>query len=805
MRRRTPFLMGVMLGAATATTPVQGADIVSGAAPVKATRQESAVEGTVRASEQPQRLAGASIILEGQGNAAGTRREVISGDDGSFMFESVPAGEYQITAGMLGRRLATRDVTVVAGETARVSFSLEIEALSLDELVVTGTVLPTSVREVPTPITIVSRADIERLAPRNVAELVRTAVPGAVYTDEGPGARYGVFSVRGVSGLGAASTLKIYVDGAEVADPAYVTNLDPGIIERVEVISGPQASTIYGSRAISGVMQIFTKRGSGGDWRSPQLSGAVELEMVESPHVGGTPQAPEYRVSLAGGDSRFGYNLGFSRKEEPQWVDLLVQQDRNFFGSVNFRLGAFEVSASSRLQDGLNEFSWNPITREVFRSVGLPDTPPARQLFVTNLETHSLAIGYEGPWGWKTDFRWGFDRYEDSYTDAVPDAMSNYTVRSRDTNRSSGAFNLTKRLELSADVKSTVVLGWDRSGYSLTGHNPTEVRDWRDYQRPPDDYDNEQRNDGYFGQVQLGFKDAVYFTGGLRSDRSPEGSTFGQTWSPRLGLTGVRQAGEFTIKPRIAWGQSIIVPSDRQVAGEESEFSILLANPDLRAQKQRGYDMGVDFLYRDKGSIGLTFFDQDPIDLIELVITGSDLSGPLPRSIFQYQNLHRVNNRGWEVKLEAQPVPQLALNVNYGSTKSTVLELDESYVGDYEVGETLKERPLWTASMGASLTPRAGTTLNVDLTYLTGWELADFAGFLGDIYSGNYNPVAKPYPRGYQIDYPGFTKLNMSLSHGLPGGMSAFVHVYNLTNNDNFERINTAVPRPRSWTFGLRF
>ena len=116
--------------------------------------------------------------------------------------------------------------------------------------------------------------------------------------------------------------------------------------------------------------------------------------------------------------------------------------------------------------------------------------------------------------------------------------------------------------------------------------------------------------------------------------------------------------------------------------------------------------MGVDFLYRDKGSIGLTFFDQDPIDLIELVITGSDVSGPFPRSIFQYQNLHRVNNRGWEVKIEAQPVPQLALNVNYGQTKSTVLELDESYVGDYEAGQTLKERPSWTASMGASLTPR---------------------------------------------------------------------------------------------------
>ena len=807
MRRRTLFLVGVMLGTATAATPVQGADTASGAAPVAATRQETAVEGTVRAAEQPQRLAGVSIILEGRGSASGTRQEVVSGDDGSFMFESVPAGEYQITAGILGRRMATRDVTVVAGETARVSFSLEIEALSLDELVVTGTVLPTSVREVPTPITIVSRADIERLAPRNVAELVRTAVPGAVYTDEGPGARYGVFSVRGVSGLGAASTLKVYVDGVEVADPAYVTNLDPGIIERVEVISGPQASTIYGSRAISGVMQIFTKRGSGGDWRSPQLSGAVELEMVESPHVGGTPQAPEYRVSLAGGDSRFGYHLGFSRKEEPQWVDLLVQQDRNFVGSVNFALGNVNVSASSRIQDGLNEFSWNPITRRIFQDVGIRANPPERQLFVSNLETHSLAIGYEGPWGWKSDFRWGFDRYEGSYFDAVPDALFNYTVRSWDTSRSSYAFNLTKRLELSADVHSTLVLGRDASRYLLTGHNRTEVSDWRDYQRPPDDYDNEQRSDGYFGQVQLGFKDAVYFTGGLRSDRSPEGSSFGQTWSPRVGLTGVRQAGEFTIKPRIAWGQSVIVPGDRQVAGEENESSVLLANPDLRAQKQRGYDLGVDVLYRDKGSIGLTFFDQDPIDLIELVLMGSDVSGsfPFPRSISQYQNLHRVNNRGWEVKIEAQPMPQLALNVNYGRTKSTVLELDESYVGDYEAGQTLDERPLWTASMGASLTPRTGTTFNLDLTYLAGWRQADFVNFWGDIFSGNYNPVAKPYPTGYQIDYPGFTKLNMSLTQSITGGMSAFIHVYNLTNNDNFERINTAVPRPRSWTFGLRF
>ena len=38
-----------------------------------------------------------------------------------------------------------------------------------------------------------------------------------------------------------------------------------------------------------------------------------------------------------------------------------------------------------------------------------------------------------------------------------------------------------------------------------------------------------------------------------------------------------------------------------------------------------------------------------------------------------------------------------------------------------------------------------------------------------------------------------------------PQASTAYVHVYNLTNDDNFERINTAAPRPRTWTFGVRF
>ena len=54
--------------------------------------------------------------------------------------------------------------------------------------------------------------------------------------------------------------MKVFVDGIEVANPTTAA-VDPNSIERIEVIRGPQAAAIYGSDAIGGVIQIFTKRG----------------------------------------------------------------------------------------------------------------------------------------------------------------------------------------------------------------------------------------------------------------------------------------------------------------------------------------------------------------------------------------------------------------------------------------------------------------------------------------------------------------------------------------------------------------
>jgi outer membrane receptor protein involved in Fe transport len=61
----------------------------------------------------------------------------------------------------------------------------------------------------------------------------------------------------------------------------YIANIDPNSIDRVEVIRGPQASTVYGSGAIGGVMQVFTRRG-GANLTRPSVEASAAIGGIES-------------------------------------------------------------------------------------------------------------------------------------------------------------------------------------------------------------------------------------------------------------------------------------------------------------------------------------------------------------------------------------------------------------------------------------------------------------------------------------------------------------------------------------------
>jgi vitamin B12 transporter len=135
------------------------------------------------------------------------------------------------------------------------------DTIRLDELVVTATRLPSSPDAVVSSVTLITGEELRARGVRFVQDALRE-VPGAAVVQGG--------SYGGVSSLflrgGESDYVKVLVDGVAVnlAGGSYNwANLTTDNLDRIEVLRGP-ASVIYGSDAVSGVVQIFTRRGRSG-------------------------------------------------------------------------------------------------------------------------------------------------------------------------------------------------------------------------------------------------------------------------------------------------------------------------------------------------------------------------------------------------------------------------------------------------------------------------------------------------------------------------------------------------------------
>ena len=182
------------------------------------------------------------------------------------------------------------------------------EALKLSDTVVSANREPQRRSQTPAATTVFNRDDIERLQIRSVAELLER-VPGVSITRTGgAGSQTGLF-LRGTS---STQTL-VLVDGQRIAATSSGTSslefLSPDQIERIEVVRGSR-SALYGSDAIGGVVQIFTRQGSG-----QGLAPAVRFGV-------GSNGTFERSLNLSGGNGQTRFSLG------PRWMRLKVSTRR---------------------------------------------------------------------------------------------------------------------------------------------------------------------------------------------------------------------------------------------------------------------------------------------------------------------------------------------------------------------------------------------------------------------------------------------------------------------------------------------
>ena len=167
-------------------------------------------------------------------------------------------------------------VAVTLGQTARADFSLSQSAVQLNEVVVTGAGTAVETRKLGNTIATVNLADLATAPIQTPTEALAARIPGVSVQPAtgvtGQGAR---IRIRGSASLSQSNNPIIYIDGVRAdnggsgsgASTSRLDDIDPNSIERIEVLKGAAAATLYGTEASNGVIQIFTKKGAAGPTR----------------------------------------------------------------------------------------------------------------------------------------------------------------------------------------------------------------------------------------------------------------------------------------------------------------------------------------------------------------------------------------------------------------------------------------------------------------------------------------------------------------------------------------------------------
>jgi TonB-linked SusC/RagA family outer membrane protein len=269
------------------------------AAPHGAFAQASGtIEGTVLDAGSRRPLVGAqvTVIASQAGGVLGTQAGAVAGPNGQFRIVGVAPGARQVRARLLGYAAVSRTVQVVAGQTVRADFDLQQSAIELTAVVTTGT--GGAMVEQRKLGNTVATLEVPPQAPISTfSELLQGREPGIAILPSsgltGEGAR---IRIRGNASMSQSNEPIVYVDGVRMeagggfgfgfvgtgggGTPSRLDDLDPNSIERVEVLKGAAAATLYGTEASNGVIVITTKRGSVG---APRWSFQIEQAASQFP------------------------------------------------------------------------------------------------------------------------------------------------------------------------------------------------------------------------------------------------------------------------------------------------------------------------------------------------------------------------------------------------------------------------------------------------------------------------------------------------------------------------------------------
>jgi outer membrane cobalamin receptor len=589
----------------------------------------------------------------------------------------------------------------------------------LDRVVVTGSAAGASQRELSVGLDVVDGRQLARDNTNTLSGALDSYVPGVWSWTQSPTSMLSSYaSIRGASSFGL-SYPKIYIDGIEVANPLLVSRFNAGSIDRIEVIRGPQGSALYGTDAISGVVNIVTRHeGASGDGTRASVRTTAGVSQSAFTH---NVLAQDHAVSLVSGSSTRSADLhvsggsigafipdGYSRDFMASGSARVVGTNSTLAATARFFMEQAGTPNSPLLKPAMRPLETDSIGNGL--ATQPTDTPQSVRQYTIGTTgtftpdkrwTHSLVAGIDGYRlaNAVTNFT-PFPSLADSALRAAEGGADRGTLRASsvlhlattETSRASLTFSAEHAALRETSIrKSTQFVESGKSGPVPPRTETSDVVTW-------------QNSSGFTTQANAAYDNTFFATGGFRVERDSRLAASKQVVTlPMFGGAAVRDYGPFTFKLRAAYGKGIRPPATLVHSSFWQTLNTAATQAALGPEVQSGTEVGFDMLFRRSLSLQVTRFDQRASGLVQQVAMAAD-SGYQSRHVtYALEDVGQISNRGWEIAA-AESVSRLAVTGALSFVGSRVTKLANGYTGDLRTGDRMLQVPATTMSLNASWT-----------------------------------------------------------------------------------------------------
>ncbi|HVT37409.1 MAG TPA: TonB-dependent receptor, partial [Gemmatimonadaceae bacterium] len=541
----------------------------------------------------------------------------------------------------------------------------------------------------PIATTTVLRGDALRAAGiTRVLDALRLVSGAAVVASGAVGSQTSLF-LRG----GNSNYVRVLVDGVPLNDAGGAfdfATLTTDNVDRIEIVRGP-ASVLYGSDAVTGVVQIFTKQGSG-PLAARVLAGR------------GSYGASRTELGTSGGNTHAGFTLGGSRSA----TDGILAFNNQFANDVLSASARFGSDAGTDVQLAGR---WSS------SSYHYPTDYTGAVVDHTSEQTeHRLVLSVDGG-----------QRLGSAAEVRVLLASSEFLPRTNDppdgpadTIGSYGFFSRGVRTHRSADTRLNVHYaprGILTTGVDLaTDRERSSSLSLSQFGNSAGGFEAERHNTGWYAQVVGDASDRVSYSLGARLDRN---SAFGSFPTVRANLGW---APMHTTRLRASAGSAFKAPS----FFENFATGFVTGNPLLRPERSRSAELGIEQILAE-GTLSLkaTGYVQRFRDVIQY--TGT----PPSRGAPNYFNVAAADANGLELEAEYRPLEDFTLAAAYTwtGTRTTDAGFDKGSGALYVVGQRLIRRPPHTALLSIARSYAGGGHVQVVATRIGERDDRDFTTF----------------------------------------------------------------------------